>query len=240
MLADEYNLECASDGFTSAGKLDTKALPCISRDAVLDAIKSGLTEFAGRKESRCIKNEKGITNRLCKILSGHKLLYFHHEGMEDEETGISASVDVEAIATTKTVFEARLYAREDTLMAIEAKRLPAPSPKSREREYLVGSDKHSGGVERFKLGIHGKRSSAWAMIGYVQQRDFKFWRGIINSWIDDLSVNGKPHGFWESTEKLEMVAETVATGHYRSRHKRQDDAKSDRIEVEHLWVLLPI
>jgi hypothetical protein len=89
MLADEYDLQLTSGGFPSAGKLDTKALPCISRDAVLDAIERGLAEFAGRKEFRNIRNEKGITNRLCKILSGHKLLYFHHEGMQDEETGAS-------------------------------------------------------------------------------------------------------------------------------------------------------
>src|ERR1039457_1013895 len=117
MLAEEYDLKLDSEGFTSAGKLDAKALPCVSRDAVLDVIEGGLAAFAGRKEFRSIKNEKGITNRLCKMLSGHKLLYFHHEGMEDEETGISASVDVEAIATTETVFEAHLYAREETLMA---------------------------------------------------------------------------------------------------------------------------
>ena len=99
MLADEFDSKLTSGGFPSAGKLDSTALPCISRDAVLDAIESGLAEFAGRKELRTIKNEKGITNRLCKILSGHKLLYFHHEGMQDEESGTSASVDLEAIAT---------------------------------------------------------------------------------------------------------------------------------------------
>ena len=238
MLADEYNLKLESNGFAPAGKLDTKALPCVSRDAVLDAIESGLAEFAGRKEFRNIKNEKGITNRLCKILSGHKLLYFHHDGMEDEETGTSASVDVEAMPTTEIVFEARSYAKEETLMAIEAKRLPAPSPKSREREYLVGPDKHNGGIERFKLGIHGKRSSSWTILGYVQQCDFKSWREKINGWIVDLSKNGKPQGFWAPTEKLEIVAETAVTARCRSQHTRQHDGKDNKIEVAHLWVLL--
>lgn len=237
MLADEYNIKFASEGFPSSGKLDTNVLPCVSRDAVLNAIEGGLAEFAGRGELRNIKNEKGITNRLCKILSGHKLIYFHHEGMQDEETGTSPSVDLEAIATTETVFEARLFAREETLMAIEAKRLPSPS-KQREREYLVGHDKPSGGIERFKRGIHGKQSAAWAILGYVQKPDFKSWREKINGWIDDLSKTAKPPGFWDAAEKLEVVAENVTTMRGRSRHKRQHDEKTDKIEVAHLWVLL--
>lgn len=238
MLADEYKLELGSGGTPYAGKLDSKMLPCISRTAVLDAIENGLAEFAGRKEFRTIKNEKGITNRLCKILSGHKLLYFHHEGMQDEESGTSASVDLEAIATTETVFEARSYAREETLMSIEAKRLPSPPPKQREREYLVGNNKGGGGVERFKLGVHGGKSAAWTILAYVQQHDFKTWREMINGWIDDLSLNGKPHGFWNTTEKVEMVAENVSIMRGRSQHKRQVGGKSDKIEIAHLWVLL--
>jgi len=238
MLADEYDAKLAPGGFPSAGKLDTKTLPCISRDAVLDEIERGLVKFAGRKELRNIKSEKGITNRLCKILSGHKLLYFHHEGVQDEETGASPSVDVEAIATTAAVFEARSYAREDTLMSIEAKRLPSPPPKQREREYLVGDDKPNGGIERFKRGIHGGQSAAWTILAYVQQHDFKTWREKINGWIEDLSVNGKPPGFWHSTEKVEMIAENSTTMRGRSEHKRQRGGKDDKIAVDHIWVLL--
>jgi hypothetical protein len=166
MLADEFNIKLEPEGFTSAGKLDTNALPCVSREAVLNVIEGGLAEFARRKELRSITNEKGITNRLCKILSDHKLLYFHHEGMENEQTGASASVDVEAIATTDTVFEARLYAREETLMAVEAKRLPTPSPASREREYVVGSEKHGG---------WSRKVQAW----YSRQTDFS----MGNAWL---------------------------------------------------------
>src|SRR5258705_1395545 len=105
MLADEYESQLPSGGFSSAGKLDSDALPCVSRDAILGALEGGLAEFAGRKELRNISNEKGITNRLCKILNRHKLVYFHHEGMQDEETGTSASVELEAITTGETLFE---------------------------------------------------------------------------------------------------------------------------------------
>lgn len=235
MLADDYDFEAVPEDFLPAGRLDEDALPCVSRDAVLNVIESGLSEFAERTELHSINNEKGITNRLCKILNCHKLLYFHHEGMEDETTGISPTVDVEAVTTTATVFEARSYSKEETLMAIEAKRLPSPPPRSREREYLTGSNGNSGGVERMKLGIHGRNAAAWTMLGYVQKYDFSSWQEKVNRWIDDLASTSE---LWESTEKLEVVAQGVTTARYRSRNKRRCNGRGDIIEIIHLWVLL--
>lgn len=237
MLADKYHLKAVPEEFLPAGRLDGTALPCISRDAVLDVIEKGLGEFAERRE-HSIQNEKGITNRLCKILNCHKLLYFHHEGMQNESTGTSASVDVEAVTTTATAFEARSYAAEETLMAIEAKRLPSPPPRSREREYLSGSNKRSGGVERFKLGIHGKNAAAWTMLGYVQKQDFPTWHRKVNTWIEDLASNQTLSGLWESAEKLDVVALGARTARYRSRSKRRCNGELDIIEIMHLWVLL--
>lgn len=239
MFADEYHEKKSPAEFLPVGRLDGKALPCVSRDAVLDVIENGLAEFAGRHELRGIKNEKGITNRLCKILNCHKLLYFHHEGMQDENTGTSPSVDVEAVTTSETVFEARSYAKEETLIAIEAKRLPSPPPKSREREYLIGLDKNSGGLERFKLGIHGKKALAWVMLGYVQRNDFSSWLKRINGWIDELAQGRQsPQLVWESSEKLAEVTLTSATARYRSRNRRHLDGKIAVIEIIHLWVRL--
>jgi hypothetical protein len=239
MLADKYYERSLPDEFLPAGRLDENVLPCVSRDAVLDVIENGLAEFAGRSELRKIENEKGITNRLCKILNCHKLLYFHHEGMQDEQTGTSPSVDLEAVTTGDTTFEARSYAKEETLVAIEAKRLPSPPPKSREREYLIGSDRSSGGLERFKLGIHGKRAPAWVMLGYVQRNDFSSWLTKINGWIDELAQGRQlPQLVWESGEKLEEVARASATARYRSRNRRCLDGKVAVIEIIHLWVSL--
>ncbi|MEK6321438.1 MAG: hypothetical protein AABN33_07120 [Acidobacteriota bacterium] len=237
MLADKYHLKAVPEEFLPAGRLDGTALPCISRDAVLDVIEKGLGEFAERRE-HSIQNEKGITNRLCKILNCHKLLYFHHEGMQDESTGTSPSVDVEAVTTTATAFEARSYAPEETLMAIEAKRLPSPPPSSREREYLIGSNQKSGGVERFKLGIHGKNAAAWTMLGYVQKQDFPTWYQKVNSWIEEMASNRDLSGLWESTEKLTFLVQGATTARYRSRNKRRCDGEVDIIEIVHLWVLL--
>jgi hypothetical protein len=238
MLADEYNWDAVPEGFPPAGRLDQEALPCVSRDAVLDAIENGLGELAQREELRTIENEKGITNRLCKILNCHRLVYFHHEGMQDESKGASPTVDIEAVTKTATVFEARSYAKEETLMAIEAKRLPSPPPKSREREYLVGSKRKNGGVERFKLGIHGSNAAAWTMLAYVQKPDFTTWHQRVNSWIEEIASNSSLWGLWETSEKLEGVTQRATTARYRSRHKRRRNGSSELIEITHLWVSL--
>jgi hypothetical protein len=238
MLADDFGTGPEPREFLPIGRLDRDALPRLSRDAILDVIEACLDDLASRPEFRSIRNEKGITNRLCKILNCHKLLYFHHEAMQDERTGASPSVDIEAVATTATVFEARLYAKEETLMAVEAKRLPSPPPPSREREYLVGSDKSSGGVERFKLGIHGKNASAWTMIAYLQRHDFSSWHGRINGWLEDLARNGHPPAQWSRDEGLEVVATGAKTARYRSRNTRTRGRDTELIEITHLWVLL--
>lgn len=238
MFADDFRPTSTPLEFLPLGQLDRDALPRLSRDAILETIERSLSDFASRQELRVIENEKGITNRLCKILNCQKLLYFHHEGMQDETTGASPSVDVEAIATTATVFEARLYAKEDTLMAVEAKRLPSPPPRAREREYLVGSGSNGGGVERFKLGIHGKNASAWTMIAYLQKLDFPSWHKTINNWLEDLARNGNSPAQWKPTEKLEVVAKGATTARYRSKNTRTCGGQTDLIEITHLWVLL--
>ena len=238
MFADDFRPTSPPLDFQPVGQLDKDALPRLSRDAILDIIEASLVDFASRKELRAIQNEKGITNRLCKILNCQKLLYFHHEGMQEERTGISPSMDIEAIAKTSTVFEARLYAKENTLMAVEAKRLPSPPPKSREREYLVGSGANGGGVERFKLGVHGKNAPAWTIVAYLQKHDFASWHTTVNGWLTELACTGHPPAQWNSSETLELVGQGTISARYRSMNTRTCGGQTDVIEITHLWVLL--
>ena len=123
-------------------------------------------------------------------------------------------------------------------MAVEAKRLPSPPPKSRQREYLIGSGKRKGGLERFKLGLHGKHASSWAMLGYVQIQDFSSWHAMVNSWVDDLVQKGHPLGIWQTSEKLKLIAKGKETARFTSRLNRVFDGRQDDIEIAHIWVLL--
>ena len=60
----------------------------------------------------------------------------------------------------------------DPFLVFEGKRLPAPVV-SREREYVIGGAKKSGGIRRFKLGLHGAQQTTAAMVGYIQKSDPK-------------------------------------------------------------------
>jgi hypothetical protein len=75
----------------------------------------------------------------------------------------------------------------DPFLVFEGKRLPAPS-KAREREYVSGGTAYSGGIQRFKRGLHGATVEQAAIVGYVQDDGFAQWLTRINSWISDEVV----------------------------------------------------
>ena len=103
----------------------------------------------------------------------------------------------------------RLHTIYDPFMVIEAKRLPAPT-SDREREYVTGKDKSSGratgGIQRFKLGLHGAGNEIAAIVEYVQKHSVQTWFGQINQWISDLATsNGKDGCVWSNAEKLQEL-----------------------------------
>ncbi|MGI4736640.1 MAG: hypothetical protein ACRYG7_15815 [Janthinobacterium lividum] len=88
--------------------------------------------------------------------------------------------------------------------AIEAKRLPTPE-SSRRQEYVTGNVYGSltGGIERFKHGVHGHGLPISSIIGYVQQNQTTHWPPEINSWIDGLILSSHdPRIEWHQDDKL--------------------------------------
>jgi hypothetical protein len=74
------------------------------------------------------------------------------------------------------------------IFIMEAKVLPAPS-KSRDKEYVYGyrnTDKPSGGIQRFKMELHGKGHSECGMIAYILRDSFECWQSKINGWIQEV------------------------------------------------------
>ena len=135
-------------------------------------------------------------------------------------------------------------------MALEAKRLPVPRSGC-EREYLVGppSNKNrssaeegrqqrseSGGVARFKLGIHAPKLKTVGMIGYVQRYSFEYWQNVINGWVDQLMATPEEELRWEESDKLQMEATSPLVAKLRSNNLRATD--NERISIRHVWVQL--
>lgn len=120
-------------------------------------------------------------------------------------------------------------------LVIEGKRLPTPS-KTREREYVTGDNDISGGIQRFKLGLHGREHTSAILLGYLQKGDAPQWHSRVNGWISELSES-QPCD-WSSDESLSELDHQKGCVRARtvSRHPRGADCRSLPIEILHLWI----
>jgi len=163
------------------------------------------------------------------------MVCFYHEEYQSGRR----SVDLSASLAESKVFEAKTYTIYDTILVLEGKRIPAPSP-DREKEYVIGttSGKISGGIQRFKMGLHGAEQDLAAMIGYVQSNTPRYWHKRINDWITHLAVNSEQGGLmWNPDETLKPLTADIKRGlvSYCSLHNR---ISGNKIEIHHLWIVM--
>ena len=118
-----------------------------------------------------------------------------------------------------------------SIFSVEAKRLPAPKPVSREKEYVIWAD-NNGGIERYKIGKHGQGLSECGMLGFVEQEDFKYWGNIINTWITNLTTVDPNWKGSEILHEVETVSQYCRLGSTVHRIKEPD------LSLYHLWILL--
>lgn len=129
----------------------------------------------------------------------------------------------------------RHYGRYDTFLPIECKRLPTPSATDRDpREYVISDKSSTGGIQRFKLGHHGKNHQVAAMIGYVQAHDIPHWQTQIRNWICELIDARTP--LWDTTDHLSLATHAAASGCavLTSNHVRVGSLPN--IDLSHLWI----
>ena len=213
--------------------------------AVVDFVELILITFSDKYTDSNIKNGKGLTQKLVLILNSHALreyypFWFDKEYMEIPERGDSPQVDIGTITTLEKgiVIGTKTYT-DESFFSMEAKRLGNLGEK-RSKEYLIGryqNEKyiHCGGVERFKQGKHGRKLEYGAIIGYVQEHDFIYWQGSINSWIDDLiQKNLYSPVPWLLKDKLKKDYIRSTTAKFISISSR----KNNFITLFHLWAKL--
>lgn len=116
------------------------------------------------------------------------------------------------------------------IFVMEAKVLPAPS-KSRDKEYVYGyrnTDKPSGGIQRFKMELHGKGHNQCGMLAYVLSDNFENWQVKINEWIQEVG-NGT-----NSTECINAEnSKKDLFIHLNSKVIRQEEKE---LELHHFWI----
>lgn len=206
---------------------------------VVAMVKDALPYFANSSLEEGIKNEKALNGKLIrfidKIAYHQGLSYFvESEPMEDEKNGASSAPDIGIYLQTDNMADDL-----SKITVFEAKRLSSNGIfKKRHREYVCGHEKRGkyiecGGIERFKLSLHGRDINYAGMIGYVQDGDFDTWLTRINEWICELSRT-PDRVAWSEEEQLILVED----GHQVMQSKSMVYRTDDQLHLTHLWVNL--
>jgi len=187
------------------------------------------------------QSEDKLNLQLCKFLDSHArndfpMIRFDHEEYQTDQR----RVDMSASPAKSIFLEAKPYMIYDPVLVIECKRLTAPSSS---REYVTGPtpEKISGGIQRFKLGLHGAKHNLAVMIGYLQSHITRYWHLKINSWILELIKTPVGDGcVWIADETLKPLQADLSKGisNYRSIHNRIGNIVNNEIEIFHLWITM--
>ena len=101
-----------------------------------------------------------------------------------------------------------------TVIEIEAKILSSKSTHN--KEYVCGE---TGGIERFKRGLHSSHLTECGMFGYIQTNDADHWITKINNWIAELSDKNAEWTKDEILQKSDSFSDSNVSK-YHSRHHR--------------------
>ncbi|MCH8020765.1 hypothetical protein IH785_12985 [candidate division KSB1 bacterium] len=186
------------------------------------------------------QSEKKLNLQLVKLLGSQArndfpMICFNHEEYQHG----TRSIDISASPVKQIVINATSYTVYDPFLVLECKRLPADR-KAREIEYVTGLKEKTGGIQRFKLGLHGSKLDIVVMIGYLQKDSTIYWYKKINSWISQLcSGIIKDVCNWNTDELLESFKEdpSKSISSCRSIHSRIE-SNSTKVEIYHLWIMM--
>lgn len=115
------------------------------------------------------------------------------------------------------------------IFIVEAKRLPAPE-KRNQKEYTKGI-KNNGGIERFKIGKHGKGQTECGIIGFIETESFQFWKKEVNTWIQELALSDNS---WSKKEVLKEIETKLEFAYLTSIAQR--NKSNDSLLLHHFWI----
>lgn len=203
---------------------------------VVELIQGCLLLFAESVLRDHIQNENGLNRKLSRLItnvSANKGFPFfaQPESMEDEARGNSPAADIGIYLHVDDI-------ASDTpkITVFEGKRLNTYLGKKRQCEYVFGHDENGqhvpcGGIERFKLAIHGRDFYRAGMIGYLQDETPVVWQARVNVRITDLAQK-EYCPKWSEKEWL-VPLKTEGRVSTRSSVVCRHDSE---IHLTHLWV----
>ena len=210
-------------------------------DRTLEFVSSELAGWRDDPDRNPEEAEERLNAQLCKYLNvaaanRFPMVLFSHE---EKQTG-SRRVDISAGPKGGILIGQMYHSIYDAFLVFEGKRLPTPGA-AREKEYVTGGAARSGGIQRFKLALHGASQTTGAMIGYVQAAPFSEWLSRINRWITAEAANSSAAGEnWSLAEQLADLTEgpDLGVAGTWSIHSRNNAAVSPEITLRHLWVAI--
>lgn len=210
-------------------------------ERTLEFVRAELAAWRDDSDRSSEDAEERLNAQLCKYLNvaaSHRfpMVHFSHE---EKQTG-TRRADMSALPISGGFIGQTYHSIYDPFLVFEGKRLPAPS-RSREREYVTGGTEKSGGIQRFKLGLHGARHTTAAIIGYIQKGDLEGWRALVNQWIREVATDATAvDEKWSEDEQLSDLAADLAShvASASSTHTRGAIAISTHILIRHLWVIM--
>lgn len=206
---------------------------------LLDFIKGQLPIWRDRLDRKHETSETHLTSQLCAHLNsasrhapGWDSVQFRTEEPDEQKKGRKIDL-IPAPSGESFLIQGRRYSDFDTLLPIECKRLPTPAGVDRDaREYLISQFSTTGGVHRFKEGLHGADHTQGAMIAYVQNKTSKHWLEQISLWIDNLIASGQ--NGWSAKDHLKINSQTNGVMELNSKHTRSNGRKP--IDLRHFWI----
>lgn len=237
MIADEFHPNPA------LGNLDAEVLElgAFCRE-IVSFIERELLLWRQRPEIAQVEGEPCLNQSLCLHLdraSRHRFDSIRFLQEPIQSTGRNADIGV--LPVNAIVVEGIGYQDYEQLLPIECKRLPTPRGSRRsDLEYVHGlPGQRTGGIERFKLGLHGRENWHGLMIAYVQATSFAHWRTTINTRLAEMAADGSTARLWSPAEALSACESpaNLEVARFKSQHRRlQPPCCSAQVDMEHLWV----
>jgi hypothetical protein len=225
------------------GKITRGITPHILLEKTIAFVEQQLPKWRDDKTRELADAEEVLNGQLCKFLNDRArmkfpMAFFHHE----EKQAPGRRVDISALPTLEVTkaMKAGLYQSiYDPIFVIEGKRLPSPA-RAREREYLTGFKDMSGGVQRFRLCLHGKAHSTAMLVGYIQSGDAKSWHKKLNTWINSLADSAEDSTCtWTKQDEFGKLSTTCNNRTFRCQSKHSRTGVASDIRLVHLWTLMP-
>jgi len=220
---------------------ETIQLPASARYGVLEFIEQELPRWRDDSERPKAEAEDRLTEYLCEYLNSaaYKSADWNHvqfrtETGDEQSSARTIDLAVKPLACALLI-ENRRHNIFETILPIECKRLPTPKGGGRdEREYVFTAAGTTGGIQRFKAGLHGASHGLAGMIGYIQDESVDFWARRISEWIEGLVKDGQPGWSRDDLLRLERQNASLRTASLSSTHERSGDLS--QIALRHVWV----